>query len=192
MWNNLEPVNDLQVQLWEMYEAFQKRMMATYDRNLPMGDLLIDRWERARMMGFGEGVSIYDSSQVIGNVTVGADTWIGPFTIIDGSGGLTIGRNCALSAGVHIYTHDTVFRNLSDGKMPVVRKPVSIGDCTYIGPHAVITKGVTIGKHCLIGAHSMVNRDLPDYTIAVGAPARPKGKVLIDDEGMVTLQWDKD
>ena len=58
-----------------------------FDRHLPFADGLFDRWERARALGFGEDASIYDSSLVYGSVSVGEGTWIGPYTLLDGSGG---------------------------------------------------------------------------------------------------------
>ena len=58
-----------------------------FKRTLPLADYIVDRWEKARELGFGEGTSIYDSSLVFGDVRVGEHTWIGPFTLLDGSGG---------------------------------------------------------------------------------------------------------
>lgn len=49
---------------------------------------------------------------------------------------------------------------------------VSIGDGSYIGINAVIVGNVKIGKHCVIGANSVVTKDVPDYCVAVGSPAR--------------------
>jgi len=83
-------------------------MRSKYNRVLLVNELITDRWEKARYLGFGARTSIYDSSIVIGSVKVGQDTWIGPFTILDGSGDLEIGNNCSISAGVQIYSHDTV------------------------------------------------------------------------------------
>ncbi len=74
-----------------------------WQRTLPFGDYIVDRWKKAECLGFGEGSTIYDSSLVFGDVKVGKNTWIGPFTILDGSGGLEIGSNCSISAGVQIY-----------------------------------------------------------------------------------------
>lgn len=159
-------------------EAFQ----AQFKRSLPFADELLDRWERAKTLSFGEGSSVYDSSYVFGEVSVGNNTWIGPFTIIDGSGGLRIGDNCTVAAGVHIYTHDNVGQTVTGGKMPIQRKPVSIGNCTYIGPNAIITKGVTVGSHCIIGANSLVTSSLPDFSVAVGTPAKITGKVNVHDD----------
>lgn len=151
-----------------------RQKKASHDRFLSAADYFIDRWERARMMGFGEGTSIYDSCLVLGNTAVGKNTWIGPYTILDGSGGgLSIGSDCAISAGVHIYTHDTVGHIISGE--PVATASVRIGNHVYIGPHAVIAKGVTIGDYVIIGANSLVNHDIPAGYKAFGTPARIVG-----------------
>lgn len=148
----------------------QKEVSEKFNRTLPFADYIVDRWEKARELGFGEGASIYDSSLVLGDVKVGNDTWIGPFTVLDGSGGLVIGSNCAISAGVQIYTHDTVERSLSGGVAPVVRARTIIGSNCYIGPNAVIAKGVTIGDRVVIGANSLVLKDIPAGVKAFGTP----------------------
>ena len=110
-----------------------------FDRNLSFADGLFDRWERAAHLGFEEGASIYDSALVFGKVTVEANTWIGPYTLLDGSGGgIAIGRWCSISSGVQIYTHDTVHRVLSGGLLPRREGAVSIGDCSYIGSQSII------------------------------------------------------
>jgi acetyltransferase-like isoleucine patch superfamily enzyme len=160
-----------------LYERLRAAMRAKWKRDLPLTELLFDRWERARSLGFGEGSSIYHSSLVYGDVRVGGHTWIGPNTLLDGSHGLTIGDHCSISAGVSIYTHDTVQRALSGGVAPVEGAPVSIGSCTYIGAQSVIRRGVSIGDHVVIGASSFVNRDIPSWTVAAGVPCRPIGRI---------------
>lgn len=152
-----------------------------FDRSLPFTDEVFDRWERAEKLNFGQGSSIYDSSFVFGDVKVGKKCWLGPFTIIDGSGGLSIGDNCTISAGVHIYTHDNVKQTLSGGKLPMEHGAVSIGNCTYIGPQSMITKGVKIGNHCVIASNSFVNKSIGDNSIVAGNPAQLIGKVIIKE-----------
>jgi acetyltransferase-like isoleucine patch superfamily enzyme len=150
-----------------------------FDRSLPFQDGTFDRWERAKRLGFGEGASIYNSSLVYGDVRVGEQTWIGPNTLLDGSGGqLTIGAYCSISSGVHIYSHDTVLWALSGGEADRLTAPVTIGDCVYIGPQSVIVAGVSIGDHCVVGANSFVNRDVEPRTVVAGSPARPIGRVV--------------
>jgi acetyltransferase-like isoleucine patch superfamily enzyme len=179
---NDEQLADLVSQARSLYERLRAEMQQRWQRDLPLEELLFDRWERARHLGFGEGTSIYHNSYVFGNVQVGMNTWIGPFTVLDGSGGLAIGSNCSISAGVQVYTHDTVAWALSGGAAPYERAPVTIGDCCYIGSHTVIAKGVNIGEHSVVGASSFVNRDIPPYSIAVGAPCRVVGKVVVDGD----------
>jgi acetyltransferase-like isoleucine patch superfamily enzyme len=113
----------------------------------------------------------------VGEPVIGPGTWIGPFCLIDGSGGLEIGRGCDISAGVHIYTHSSARRCVSDRAVPIDRRPVTIGDCTFIGANAVVLMGVTIGSHCVIGAGAVVRADIPDFSVAVGIPARVVGSV---------------
>lgn len=167
----------------EVRAAADARLKQQYDRSLPLGDALFDRWERARALGFDDGASIYDSALVYGDVTVGRSSWIGPHTLLDGSGGgLTIGAFCSISSGVHIYTHDTVMWALSGGTAPHRTAPVSIADCCYIGPQSVIAAGTGIGPQSVVAANSFVNRDVPARTIVGGSPARPIGRVVVDGD----------
>ncbi|HJP56427.1 MAG TPA: acyltransferase [Gemmatimonadales bacterium] len=173
------PADDLLAALRALHATRSAEVRERWQRSLPLADYVVDRWERARGLGFGPGSSIYDQSLVLGDVDVGEGTWIGPNTVLDGSGGLRIGATCSISAGVQIYTHDSVRWALSGGRAPYDRAPVVIGDHCYLGPCTVVTSGVTIGRHCLIGAHSLVNRDLPDYSIAWGVPCRVVGRVEV-------------
>ena len=143
-----------------------------WNRVLPFGDYIVDRWAKAKVLGFGEGASVYDSVLVIGDVHVGARTWVGPFVVLDGSGGLRIGANCTVSAGVQVYSHDTVKWATTAGTHPYEYAPTRIGDNCFIGPNTVIAKGTTIGNGCIIGANSLVLRDIPDGSKAYGTPCR--------------------
>jgi acetyltransferase-like isoleucine patch superfamily enzyme len=181
--------NDFRQQIHQLDGELRHVMRERWQRDLPFDELVFDRWDRARSLGFGPGSSIYHLSYVYGDVRVGEETWIGPFTLLDGTGGLEIGAFCSISAGVHIYTHDTVRWALSRGAIEPERAPVTIGDCTYVGSQAVIRKGVTIGDHCVVGAGAFVDRDIPPYTVAAGIPCRPIGTVVVDETGEIRLQY---
>jgi acetyltransferase-like isoleucine patch superfamily enzyme len=171
---------DLVQEIRALYERLRAEMQSRWQRDLPFEELLFDRWERARHLGFGKGASVYHNSYVYGDVRVGEHTWIGPFTLLDGTGGLRIGSYCSISSGTQVYTHDTVAWALSGGALGYEYAPVTIGDCCYIGSQSVIAKGVTIGEHVLVGACSFVNRDLPPYSVAAGTPARVIGTVHVE------------
>lgn len=175
-------IDEFAALLRELHGVHDDELRARYARSLPFADGFFDRWERARRLGFGEGASIYDSACVFGQVEVGANSWIGPNTVLDGSGGkLSIGSFCSISAAVHIYTHDTVRWALSGGKLPNRQQPVAIGDCVYIGSQCVIAAGVTIGDRCVLSANSLVIGDVPAGTVVGGTPAKPIG--CVEGEG---------
>jgi acetyltransferase-like isoleucine patch superfamily enzyme len=158
--------------LHQIQVELQSRKIVEYKRRVPFGDLITDRWANAKEYGFGEGTSMYDSAVVLGSVKVGRNVWIGPNTVLDGSGGLEIGDNVAISTGAQIYSHHTVRWATSGGKAAYERASTKIGSNVYIGPNTIIQMGVTIGDGAIIGALSLVNTDIPAGAKAWGAPAR--------------------
>ena len=124
----------------------------------------------------------HEQAWIIGEPSIGEGTWIGAFTVIDGSGGLTIGGGCDIASGVQIYTHSSALRCVSGREYPDVdRAPVSIGDRVFIGANAVVNMGVTIGDEAVIGAGAVVTKDVAARTVVAGAPARVIGEVDLTD-----------
>jgi acetyltransferase-like isoleucine patch superfamily enzyme len=172
-------VEDLLEHLRDLYRLRDQEVRDRFDRSVPFADAVLgNRWERAASLGFGEGASIYDSALVLGKVRVGAHSWIGPGTILDGAAAaLTIGSWCSISAGVHLYTHDTVLWALSGGVAEKRIGPISIGDRCHVGAQAIVLAGVSIGTMSVVAANSVVNKDVPERTIVAGSPARAIGVV---------------
>jgi acetyltransferase-like isoleucine patch superfamily enzyme len=112
---------------------------------------------------------------VTGEPEIGENTWIGPFTLIDGQGGLKIGKGVDVSTGAAILTHSTVKRCVTERLYDKIdRQPTVVEDYVFIGENAVILMGCTIGHHSVIGAGAVVleGTKVPPHSLVVGVPAR--------------------
>jgi acetyltransferase-like isoleucine patch superfamily enzyme len=122
-------------------------------------------------------------------LSVGSHTGIGMGATIAAAKQVVIGENVLLARNVYIADHSHAFKDIT---VPISRqgidniKPVFIGRHTWLGQNTVILPGVTIGEHCVIGANSVVNRSIPDFSIAAGAPAR-----VVKKYNPGTGQWEK-
>jgi acetyltransferase-like isoleucine patch superfamily enzyme len=108
----------------------------------------------------------------VGEPEIGEGCWIGAFTVIDGSGGLSIGRGCDVSAGAQIYSHSTVGRVVSERRLDVERAHTSIGDFVHVGAGAVVLMGCSIGDHSVIAAGAVVPQftQVPPWSVVAGVP----------------------
>ena len=129
-------------------------------------------------------------------IRVGDQTMIGVgcYFCVDQSGGILIGRNvgindfCYLASVSRIVIEDNVriaeFVSIRDydhefGRCDIPislqglrSSPIRICEGSWIGRGVMITSGVTIGRGCVVGANAVVTKDLPDWCVAVGVPAR--------------------
>lgn len=177
---------DFEQQMDEYLANKREEMKMKYNRVLPTGETLFNRFDKGKYLNAGENSSVYDTSVVMGDVEIGDHVWVGPYTILEGlTEKLTIGDYVSINAGVMIYTHDSTRYYVSGGVNPYDRGSVTIGNNTVIGTMSTVGCGVTIGKHCVVGAYSFVNKDVPDYSIVAGVPAQVIGKVRLTDEGAV-------
>jgi acetyltransferase-like isoleucine patch superfamily enzyme len=122
------------------------------------------------------------------NISIGENCWIGHHSIIDGSNGVKIGEGVQIAGLSGIYSHSshiairlcgTSYIQFSEeNRSGYIRASVEIGDFSFIGVSAIILPGVKIGKGCVIGAGSVVTHDVPDYSVAVGNPAKVIGSTL--------------
>lgn len=108
-----------------------------------------------------------------GNIILGNKICIGQFSWLDGSGGLEIGSYCYIASHCAIIsaTHGYKDVRLLELQEKIYKK-VKIGKDVWLGTHVVIMPGVTIGDGCVIGAGAVVTKDIPEYSIAVGVPAK--------------------
>ena len=109
-----------------------------------------------------------------GKIIIGSNSIIGHFNHIYAYKEIIIGANVLTADKVYISdcTHNYENINLPISLQEVKYKSsVHIGDNSWIGENVVIL-GAKIGKHCVIGANSVVTKDIPDYSVVAGIPAR--------------------
>jgi acetyltransferase-like isoleucine patch superfamily enzyme len=111
-----------------------------------------------------------------GYVTIGDNSEIGPFCVLWGAGGITIGSDVHLGSHVSISAHEG--RQVKPDDLDVMKPldfdfaPVVIEDHVLVCSGTSIAPGVRIGHHSIIGCGSAVVKDIPPYAVAAGAPAR--------------------
>ncbi len=111
-------------------------------------------------------------NNAVGDVVIGDHTRIGIHCTVIGP--VTIGSHVNLAQGI---TATALNHNFEDtGKridqQGVSTIPVVIGDDVWIGANAVILPGVTIGRHSVVAAGAVVTKDVPDFTVVGGVPAK--------------------
>ena len=116
--------------------------------------------ERGADFGTGRGISIGNGSGIGVNCKV--------------RGPLTIGENVMMGPNVHILTHTHNHHNVD---IPMCKqggefRKVTIGNDVWIGLNVVILPGVSIGNGVIIGAGAVVSKDIPNYAVVGGVPAK--------------------
>jgi acetyltransferase-like isoleucine patch superfamily enzyme len=110
-----------------------------------------------------------------GEILIGNHTYIGNFAHIYSTGSIIIGQHVLIADKVYIsdnaHGYEDITKAITDQEVKQLNH-VTIGDNSWIGENACII-GVSIGKHAIVGANSVVNKDVPDYTIVGGVPAKP-------------------
>ncbi len=109
-----------------------------------------------------------------GNIYIGKNVLIDDSTFIMAQKKIEIGEGTAIAAFCFItdFNHEFNDKNLSVLKQGYETKAVSIGKAVWIGTHCIVLPGVRIGDGAVIGAGSVVTNDIPENSLAVGAPAR--------------------
>jgi acetyltransferase-like isoleucine patch superfamily enzyme len=110
-------------------------------------------------------------------IRVGDHVAVRPYCTISAAESVTIEDGVVISAFTTIIDSDHTFAAGRPNVMhnPLVSTPVRVGEGTWIGERVAVLRGADIGRCCMIGANSVVRGEIPDYSIAVGAPARVVG-----------------
>ena len=144
------------------------------DRNviITAGPVLVD--ERTRT------IANPNCKAMLGEVIIGDRCHLANGSIVQGHGGVSIGRAFGASAGVMIYSLSNSPTAVRGGhvdvpgySVPRILTPVAIGNNVWLGLKAIVV-GNTIGDNCFIKPLSLVTSDIPSNTIAAGVPAKPE------------------
>lgn len=129
-------------------------------------------------IGIGDDVIISRNCVVQGKtgpVSIGHKTDLGCNVIISSGGGVVIGNSVLIAGNCYIGGGRYIADRLDIPMMEqgvYTKGPVVIEDDVWLGAGAVVLDGVRVGKGCIVGAGAVVTKDLPDYAIAVGVPAK--------------------
>lgn len=111
-------------------------------------------------------------NNAVGDVVIGDNSRIGLHSTIIGP--VTIGSNVHLAQGITVTALNHNFEDASKriDQQGVSTNDITISDDVWIGANAVILPGVKIGRHAVVAAGAVVTKDVDDYTVVGGVPAR--------------------
>lgn len=108
-----------------------------------------------------------------GNISIGEGSVIGQNAFLDGRDKLIIGKHVDIASDVLIYNSE---HDINSEDFAPIHAPVEIGDYVFIGPRVIILPGVNIAKGAVIAAGAVVTRDIGEFEIAGGVPAKVIGE----------------
>ena len=119
-------------------------------------------------LGEGSFIAAPIAGAALDNLKIGKNVFINSNSLLMSRGGITVEDNVMMAANVQIISnnHDEYKRQI------LTCKPVLIKEGAWIGAGATILPGVSVGKHAIVGACAVVTKDVPDYAVVVGSPAK--------------------
>lgn len=151
---------------WDSYIALSAKLQRNSDGYGNGGSIQIEPGAR-----ISDGVILAPYG---GSIFIGKNVYIGPYCVLYGHGGLTIGHNTLIAAHTVIIPANHGFSDvtLPMNQQPLSKRGIEIGEDVWIGCGVRVLDGVKIGRGSIVGAGSVVNKSLDEYSIAVGIPAK--------------------
>ncbi|OWT33034.1 galactoside O-acetyltransferase [Methanobrevibacter sp. 87.7] len=166
---------EIKVDLSELSEEHAKSMDKLRKLLFKFNNTLPNSEESLKLLnkivgGIGENSTIIAPlfGAALNMLKVGNNVFINSNSLMMARGGITIEDNVMLAANVQLLSnnHDLYNRSI------LLCKPILIKEGAWIGAGATVLPGVCIGKHAVVGASAVVTRDVPDYSVVVGNPAK--------------------
>jgi len=157
----------------------------------------VNKIEKPGNIFIGDRVTLFKHAWLAANpltnaktckLIIGDGTSIGNYSHIYATSRIEFGENVLLADKVYISDNLHSFENIS---LPVIQQPIKqlrdvyIGDGSWLGENVCVI-GASIGIGSVIGANSVVTKDIPDYCVAVGAPAR-----VIKTYNFIKKEWER-
>lgn len=126
-------------------------------------------------MKIGKGSTIHMAASIYNasGISIGKDSIIGEWAVLDGRDKLLIGNHVNIASEVMVYNGE---HNVHSTNFEAIFAPVVIEDYVFVGPRAIILPGVTIKKGAVVGAGAVVTKDVGEFKIVGGVPAREIGE----------------
>lgn len=128
----------------------------------------------------GKGSTIHTCARFYNpeNISIGEDSIIGEGAVLDGRDRLVIGNHVDIASEVMIYNSE---HDIKDPNFKAISAPVVIEDYVFVGPRVTILPGVTVKKGSVVGAGAVVTKDVEEFSIVGGVPAKQIGIRAIKD-----------
>jgi len=134
---------------------------------------------REGKIDIGEGCAISAGAIVQGNVSMGHQCSVQTGSILVGygsveqpTGPITLGNHVRIAPFAQLIAGNHDISNPEAPIGPVIGEPITVGDNVWIGGRVIITAGVTVGRNAVLAAGAVVTKDVPDYAIVGGVPAK--------------------
>lgn len=128
----------------------------------------------------GKGSTIHMGARfyTLGNIEIGEDSIVGEGVVLDGREKISIGNHVAIATDAMIYTQE---HDIQSSDFHAIGGQVIIDDYVFIGPRAIILPKVWVKKGAIVAAGAVVTKDVEQFQIAGGVPAKVIGERTIKD-----------